>query len=640
MFRYICILFHLLIIVRVTKQSIAQNRSIDSLLVLLGKDGADTGKVNHLNQLSREYTNISSYDSALRCADAALRTAGQLIFKKGMAQSYSNIGRAHESQGNYSKAMDAYFQALDICEGLGMKKGMEVCMGNIGNVYWYRGDYSKALDYSIKALKIAEEIGDKSGIARYLDNIGIIYHGTKNYPKALEYYSRALKIAEEAGDSREMAVILVNTGTVYGEQKEYSRALGHFSMALKIYEDFGSKNLIAICLGNIGNIYQDIGASDKALESHLAALKIQEEIGDLKGIALSCINIGDIYTGKAGYPDAIEYLQKALRISRKIGTKDLAMNACRELSETFEKAEDFKNAYQYHQLYSLIKDSIFSRETGNQITEMQAKYETEKKDQELQLQQLLIQKKNFQIYGLLGGSALILAISVLLMQQFRSRSKRRTLELQQKLLRSQMNPHFLFNSLFSIQSFMLENNPDDAAVYLSKFAELMRQILDNSREEYIPIQKEIKTLENYLELQKLRYENRFEFRIILDEKIDAEFTSIPPMLAQPFIENAIEHGLSGLPSGGEIVVSFSKQQKNILFAVQDNGIGIAEAERTKAAVLKNYKSLATAITRERLYVLNKRKRKKIIFSIESAPMQGGDYRRGTKVSFLIPCRNI
>ncbi|MEK6616651.1 MAG: tetratricopeptide repeat protein [Bacteroidota bacterium] len=484
--------------------SFAQNTKIDSLMVLLKNDIEDTNKITHLNILCREHINISNYDTAFHYVNATLQLAKQLNFSKGIATAYNNIGTINNYQGNYDTALENYF----------------------------------------KALKIYEAVNDKYGMALSYNNIGIIYDEQGNYDKALENYFTALKIKKEIGDKKSIATSYANIGVVFDEQGKTDNAMENYLNAFKIYEAIGDKYCMALSYNNIGIIYNNQGRYELALKNYFKSLKIEEEIGDKQGIASSYNNIGIVYKNLKQSVLAMEYYNKALDVSKEIGSKEDIKESYQNFFEIYVQISDYKNAYEYYRLYSQIKDSIFDEEGNKHITEMQTKYETEKKDKTIQIQQLLIQKKEYQLYRLLAFAVLIVIITILLMQQYRSRTKQRTTELQQKLLRAQMNPHFLFNSLFSIQSFMLENNSEDAAVYLAKFAELMRQILDNSREEYIPIQKEIKTLENYLDLQKLRYEDKFDYKIILDEQIDAEFTAIPPMLAQPFIENVIEHAFS------------------------------------------------------------------------------------------------
>jgi len=214
--------------------------------------------------------------------------------------------------------------------------------------------------------------------------------------------------------------------------------------------------------------------------------------------------------------------------------------------------------------------------------------------------------------------------------------------LEQKLLRSQMNPHFIFNSLSSIQSFIFENNPLEAGSYLSRFAELIRSILYNSREEFITIEKEIKTLKNYLDLQQLRYDKKFDYKINIDPLIQTDLIQIPPMLAQPFIENSIEHGIKHLKGRGFISISFTlmPEKNSILLIIQDNGIGIKASRKLENEKSKNHTSLATIIANERLDIFNKGlKKKQFIMEINDIKDDDGKVN-GTKVKFIIPFRKL
>jgi len=186
------------------------------------------------------------------------------------------------------------------------------------------------------------------------------------------------------------------------------------------------------------------------------------------------------------------------------------------------------------------------------------------------------------------------------------RLKRIILRYEQQVLISQMNPHFVFNSLTAIQSYIFRNEPHKASKYLANFAKLTRLVLENSRAELCSIDREITTLKLYLDLQKLRFVNKFSYTIVVDESIDIKNVLIPPMLAQPLIENAIEHGLSSIESEGVLSIRYILSKPNELtIEVEDNGIGINKARLLQLKNGKSYKSLATEITKERIEKLRR-----------------------------------
>ncbi len=244
--------------------------------------------------------------------------------------------------------------------------------------------------------------------------------------------------------------------------------------------------------------------------------------------------------------------------------------------------------------------------------------------------------KTWWFYSLEGLLIVLIIISYIKYREKKINEKNKLLLLEQKLLRSQMNPHFIFNSLTSIQSFIFENNLIEAGSYLSKFSELIRSILYNSREEFIPLEKEINTLENYLNIQQLRYNNKFDYEIEVDHELDPELHAVPPMLAQPFIENSVEHGIRHLEGRGTISVKFQLAKESIILIIEDNGIGMEASGKIHSEKAREHKSLALIITQERIGVLNKGKRNKP-YGMHIEDRVGADESiEGTRVTLIIP----
>ena len=208
--------------------------------------------------------------------------------------------------------------------------------------------------------------------------------------------------------------------------------------------------------------------------------------------------------------------------------------------------------------------------------------------------------------------------------------------LNMKLLRLQMNPHFIFNSLFAIQNFIYSKKAHEAGTYLSDFAHLIRLILDNSRKEYINFDKELETISLYLKLQKIRFNNKFDYKIVVDNKLNNDTFLIPPMLAQPFLENAIEHGLKNFNGQGVIIVKYELVDTMIRFSVKDNGIGLTAGNKQKKQSKQQHESLAIAICKQRLNILKKQKKSNnITFVLKELKNIDGTIG-GTYLSFNIP----
>jgi sensor histidine kinase YesM len=232
-------------------------------------------------------------------------------------------------------------------------------------------------------------------------------------------------------------------------------------------------------------------------------------------------------------------------------------------------------------------------------------------------------------------SVLLLFVLILLLRQNRINSGRKVAEFKQRLLRSQMNPHFIFNSLTSIQNFILQHDDIKASVYLSRFSDLVRNILSNSLVEMITLEEEINTIENYLELQIIRFPEKFEYKINIDESLNLESINLPPMLTQPFIENAIEHGFKHIEHKGQIDLNFIKNADYVVIQISDNGIGRQKSREMKSQEEKDHQSMATLITTERIVTISKKLKQKIHFEIIDIKDETGKVA-GTKVIFKIP----
>jgi LytS/YehU family sensor histidine kinase len=229
----------------------------------------------------------------------------------------------------------------------------------------------------------------------------------------------------------------------------------------------------------------------------------------------------------------------------------------------------------------------------------------------------------------------IILMALLFIRQNKIRAEHKTVVLEQKLLRLQMNPHFIFNALSNILNFISRKDTTNAATYLTTFSSLLRTTLESSREDYVLLADEIKSIKNYLDLQLLRYENKFTYSMEVDEEIDLESAIIPPMLIQPFIENAIEHGIRHKVGKGHVFVRFRLVDKKIICEVEDDGVGREKAWEAEYQKRKTHKSLATDIITDRIQALNKKLKQKIMLTIIDLKTDA-DEPMGTRVVLDLP----
>jgi len=629
-------------------------QELDSLLKVLPNDKEDTIKVRHLIFISEDYCLID-FEKSLEYAKKALELSKKIKWQKGMASSYFRIAHANFSLGNYKMGLEYKLKELKKWKMLDYKLGICSSMGEIGIYYSELGDNKKAMEYYIYSLKLAEKLKYRQLIMRNLCNIAAIYEDEDDYENAMLYYKKSLKISEIDKDSLMIANNQTNIGNLYSDKGNFQKALSSLSIAREIYKNFNDMNHYAIASANIGYVYMKQGDIEEkqgdfkkskekkkeALKYFEEALSITENLGSDHYMTSINGNIGAIYINEKKYDIAEKYLIKALVKAREKGLTNEIYSNYQRLSKLYKEKKDFSKALEYYEMYTVKKDSVYNEEKYKAVSELKIKYEVEKKeDRNIELEkqndlQNQILEKNYYIKIGLGIIIVFLFFFLLILFYLnRLKAHKITSVFKQKLLRLQMNPHFLFNSLANIESFIYEHQPKEAGEYLTKFSRLIRNILENSESEFITLDKEIETLECYLALEKLRLNDNLEYTITIEDNLKTDQTNFPPMLAQPFIENAIEHGFKGGEKFGKIEISFSRKKDNIIFEIKDNGVGINSSIK-KEEKKKNSKPLAMQITKERIFLLNKSRKKKTTFVVNDL-LDNSENKHGTHVIFSIP----
>jgi hypothetical protein len=291
--------------------------------------------------------------------------------------------------------------------------------------------------------------------------------------------------------------------------------------------------------------------------------------------------------------------------------------------------------------YHLTLDKLNNFEQVAAIEEITNKYEADKKEQtisllsqEKALSDLQVRQFRGMMFALGGLLLLAIFIALLFIRMIRIRSEQRSVVLEQKLLRSQMNPHFIFNALSNISNLVEKKDNASASRYLNRFARLVRHILESTREDFIMLEDELKNLENYLELQMLRFSNKFSYSITMDDDIDPGEMMVLPMLIQPFVENAIEHGIKPKEGDGHVIISFHKQGEMITCEVEDDGIGREQSLKVES-VKAGHRSYGVTIAKERLAAMSKKLRRSVRLRIIDLQTDAGK-ASGTRVVIDMP----
>lgn len=415
----------------------AQNARILDLQKSLKAAGPDTLKANLMNQLSFEFQS-SDPVLAMDYANNALKISERSNYEKGSAYSYTNIANIYNNRGEYDLGLKNYKKALSIRRKIGDKEGEGKAILGIGNVYLMQGKYDEALQYYLKSLHISESLNNKHDIGNCLSNIGVIYFYQKKLEKATEYWKQAILYYEQLDEKDAVISCLGNIGNVYAEQKRPDKALEFFNRSLKLSKEIGDKEQIASAHINIGSVYANEGYYPLAREEYFRALKLVEELGKLQDKALLLKNIAEIYRLEKQYGKAIIALDSALKISKQIQSPEKMKLCYEELANTFAASGDFENAYKNHRFFSDTKDSLLNEESSKQITEMQTKYDTEKKEkenhilkQQNDLQNLSINRQRIINYSVTIGFILVLVLAFFIYRGYKQK-QRANLQLEEK----------------------------------------------------------------------------------------------------------------------------------------------------------------------------------------------------------------
>ncbi len=652
-------------------------QKIDSLETLLPLS-KDTSRIDILNNLAELYTkyNPAQFKKYIQLADSLSK---KINYKRGEGMVMYNYGQAAYLEGDYLETIDYYHRAINLFEAISDIQNLAKTNQQMAIALFLSAtNQAGAIDYLSTAIKQYRACGDLAGesIACFNLSGGLLRLGSCE--DGMEYIQRYLQIAASIGDFP----IVLGTGyallgNLYQGLQDYKNAIKYYRLAIKTYdkENIEDRSLTARVLGYMGTCYENKNLPDSAFFCYKEALKLDRPILNAFNRMYDHFYIGRLYANHKNMDMALPHFDSSLYFARIVDSTgyyyqiDSLKNYIGQSEEIFFMVSKARRRFyawgvmvnNYQILYSIylqtgqykkaaelntpwmaIQDNINDYQRAKEQKDLQMRYETEKKEQQLQqlseekeLNELQLQKTRWLSLGLGGLVILILLLAIVLIRQNKLKSSQQTLLLQQRLFRAQMNPHFIFNSLASIQGFMIEKDTKSAGKYLTKFAKLIRNILDNSTEEFVSLDKEISTIENYLALQEIRYQGKFEYSIDLDETINPELTRIPPMLAQPFIENSIEHGFKKSAGKGYIQINILQKISVLFIEIIDNGIGREAAMQSLKALSPKHKSMATQITRQRISALNKKLKKKIALDIADLKDEQG-MAAGTRVVFRIP----
>lgn len=416
-----------------------EQRVVDSLENIVRTAKHDTIITKALNDLAWEYRK-SDEAKATAYANRALSLAVKTGNKRGEALATYVTGLINDFAGNYETALYHYRKALKIYEALGDKKRVASTYNNIGAVYSFQGNYDKSIEYYLRSLAIKEELGDKKAIASTLNNLGTIYENKRELEKALDYYLQAMKLKEQIHDEKgPIAASYANVGSVYQSLNKKSEALEYYNRAVKLYQEVNDLNGLALTYNSLGSLYGEMGQTALALEYFRDAYNMQQKMGDKWGMSYSQLGMGDIHLRAGNHRLAIEHLQKGIAGMAGIGSLKEQADGYELLSKAYEGMNDSRNAlYAFKSFYEL-RDSIGNEENNRAIVEMQTKYETAKKEKQIEklnkeqaLRDKEKQKEKIVIYSLIALSVLGTLLAFVLLRGYLSKQRSNRILSQQR----------------------------------------------------------------------------------------------------------------------------------------------------------------------------------------------------------------
>jgi tetratricopeptide (TPR) repeat protein len=527
---------------------------------------------------SQAYTTNSNGIVALELLDECLpifhkHDESSLILKGLISQAFTNA-----ALDQVTDATNIALEALELAQKESLPKSVAKVYGTLSYIAYVNGNVPESISYLEKTEALQIEISDTLGLSATYNNIAICYKNDGEFVKALEYNKKSLELNKLLNLSNGIAKSYSNIGVVYIQLEQYDIALEYLRSAISINNLHGVSNTVPI--RNLALVYTNKGNTDSAGFYYLQASQIDLASKNYRGVKES-------YSWLLGNALNRKHYEQALYFQQKL-------------------------------------DSINTLETENKNAAKLGMLESQQKlyRRNQELDTLKTESKTTRVV-LFILAVLLIFVFLFFYQKIRLNAvnnEREKISLEQKVLRSQMNPHFIFNALSAIQNSVLQSKPLESASHLSKFAQLIRQNFDFATKDFISLKDDLSALVNYIETQKIRFPNKFTYFVDVDESIDELATKVPPLLVQPLVENAIEHGFENLKRFGIIRISVTSSKDGIRFSIEDNGHGFKQSNTDTTHALD--------IIEKRLQILNESKTS----SLEVGPNPNG---HGTRVTFCL-----
>jgi len=614
----------------------------DSLEALLGQEIPDSVRIDATADLVQILLKEKALkDAAKWIEDALNRTSG-----KGLGNVYKlHFARADVLyyRGKIGEAQAELEYTMGLLKENGNLKGLAKATNFMAYLYLQEGDISRSIETYLANIEFIRRNGLNELLPGTYDGLSVVYRVAQDTEERRKCLFLMADAALKIDDKRSAAMAYMHLGDIGMEMDSaFTYAIELYKKSLNQFKEIQDTAMISFVLLRIGWNYYLNKDLDTALDYFFYSLEYSIPINRLKNITNAYGNIGTIYRDKMEYEKATKFYKKSIEYSYKAKDWYNLSWLHYDMSTMNVSQGDYKLAYENHVLHKQFSDSLEMMKYNERMATARTRYEAEKAEKELELVSVKLNQQKYLTYGFAGLMALVLVIGLLVFRQSRENAKRRISEMNHKIseitqknLRQQMNPHFIFNTLNSIQYYMYQHDKISTNNYLTKFSLLMRKTLENSQHTAIPIKDELDALQLYLELESLRFKEKFDYKISVDDEIDTLLLKIPTMLIQPYVENSISHGLVNKSEKGYVNIDLKMKEDNLVCTIEDNGIGRKAAMKIKEQKNGNHNSLGTKITESRLNLVNSLYGKNMRIDYEDLDdsAMGGT---GTRVRIYIP----
>jgi len=589
---------------------------------------------------------------AYNYVEQALELAIQNGDKEDEIRAYSILGEINFYSKQYDLSIENYFKAISLSESLNKPTLAYHSKKWIGVSFKANKDLEKAVFYLNSFLTHSAQNLPNDDIVFIKVHLAETYELKGELKLAEETYKEVLSIEQSRNNNTGIQALFDRLAQINLQRNNAAGAIQYYEKSEQIAQESSDKKSLANALRGKSAALKKQNKPEEELSARQQALDINTELNDVEAQNVDLLELGKIYIEQKEEEKAIPLLKRSIDLSNETKNITQKKEALYTLSKAYERS-DVNMALSTYKEYLKVNESINKKreqellsrlELATSLNRKQQRIDLLEKDKELNDKtiELLLQKQvaheqfidnqKKTIYLLIVILVILLISSILILRSAKQKRLANQL-LALKSLRSQMNPHFIFNALNSVNSYIAKKDELSANRYLSDFAFLMRSVLENSKHDFIPLTEEIKVIELYIKLEHERFKEKFDYQFIVDEDINTESFLIPPMLIQPYIENAVWHGLRYKEEKGFLHVELKQVDKNLQIQIRDNGIGRNKSQELKTKNQQQTNSTGLKNIEHRLKIINEVHRLGIQINVMDLDLENNS---GTVVSILVP----